>query len=430
MSWRVLMVCELLPDPQPGGLALHVLDLAHALHRRGCSVDLLGNDSHELSTCPGQQGPGRFLAELHGHQRLWKERQIGAFHPLRTRLTVRRLRARILAHAGRYDVVHYHGHLPWVGGLLPPGLPFTQTRHDRSGDCMLRTRFRAGATGPEGRCLSTEAADCAGCAGGAMRRAAGPTAAQRALSTWAVRDLRQLTAQALQRHPSIFVSRQGLDLVARLGPGVPPKAEVIHHGVPRAALEAAAARPLRDGGTGIEVFAAGALLPYKGFGSLIDSLARTPRPSGWRITVAGDGPDRERLQHQAADLPVRWLGWRPREEVLRRTAGADAVVVPSVLDEPCAGTVLEALALGRVVHALRRGGTPELAALAPGGAERLRLAGSPDELAAALVLPPHGALDAQRALAGFRGDTEHLADAVLEHYARHFRRAQGGGAAR
>lgn len=430
MSWRVLMVCELLPDPQPGGLALHVLDLAQALHRRGCAVDLLGNDSHDLAACTGQLGPGRFLAELHGHQRLWKERQIGAFHPLRTRLTVRRLRERILAHAGRYDVVHYHGHLPWVGASLPLGLPFTQTRHDRSGDCMLRTRFRAGATGPEGRCLSTEAADCAGCAGSALRRATGPTAAQRALSTWAVRDLRQRTAQALQRHPSIFVSRHGLDLVERLGAGTPNRAEVIHHGVPRAALEAAAARPLREGGAGIEVFAAGALLAYKGFGPLIESLAREPLPAGWRLTVAGDGPERAHLQQLAGDLPVRWLGWIPREEVLRRTAGADAVVVPSVWDEPCAGTVLEALALGRVVHALRRGGTPELAALSEGGAERLRLAESPDELAAALAQPPHGALDAQQALAGFRGDTEHLADAVLEHYARHFRRAHGGGSGR
>lgn len=414
MSWRVLLVSELLPDPQPGGLALHVLDLARALHQRGCQVDLLGNDRHALSGCPGQQGPGRFFAELHGHQRLWKERSLGAFHPLRTRLTVRRLRERILAHAVNYDVVHYHGHLPWVAAALPPGLPFTQTRHDRSGDCMLRTRFRAGAEGPEGRCLSLDPADCARCARPA------PGAAQAALSRWAVRDLRQRTAQALARHPAIFVSRQGLDLVSRLGGPAPHAAEVIHHGVPRAALAAAAAEPLRDGGPGPELFAAGALLPYKGFGALVEALGRTTLPVGWRLSVAGDGPERARLERLAAALPVRWLGWRPRDEVLRRTAGADAVVVPSVWDEPCAGTVLEALALGRVVHALRRGGTPELAALADGGVHRLRLADSTDELARALAGPPQGAVDPMAALQGFRGDVDHLADAVLAHYARHF----------
>ena len=48
----------------------------------------------------------------------------------------------LLAHAADYDVVHYHGHLPWVAAGLPAGVPFTQTRHDSSGDCMLKTRFK------------------------------------------------------------------------------------------------------------------------------------------------------------------------------------------------------------------------------------------------------------------------------------------------
>jgi glycosyltransferase involved in cell wall biosynthesis len=38
------------------------------------------------------------------------------------------------------------------------------------------------------------------------------------------------------------------------------------------------------------------------------------------------------------------------------------LVIPSVWEEPCGTTVLEALALGKQCLALARGGTPELAA--------------------------------------------------------------------
>jgi glycogen(starch) synthase len=58
-------------------------------------------------------------------------------------------------------------------------------------------------------------------------------------------------------------------------------------------------------------------------------------------------------------------------------------VVPSVWEEPCGTTVLEALALGRQCIALARGGTPELAAyqLYQG---QLQLAASMEQLVAML----------------------------------------------
>lgn len=417
MTWRVLLVSELLPDPQPGGLVRHVLSLADALHRRGCRVDLLGNALHPVANHPDQAGPGRFFAELSGHQRLWKEQVLGCFHALRTMMTVQGLRDRIVEHAADYDVVHYHGHLPWVGAMLPGTVPFTQTRHDTSGDCRLKTRLRPGRDDEAARCRSIDPADCAACA------TAEPSRLQRAVSTHAVSHLRSRTAAALAQRPVVFVSRHLREQAERAG-ALAALGEVIHHAVPRDELQAAIqAVPLpQEPGVTVQVFGAAALWPYKGFGALLDVLSTRAMPEDWRLTIAGDGPQRAALQDRHPALPLRWLGWQPHAEVLRHTVAADAVVVPSIWDEPCGATVLEGLALGRVVYALRRGGPPELAVYAGPGADRLRLFDTLGELADALLTHRGGATPAAMALADFSGDVDHMADAVLAHYARHFRR--------
>lgn len=422
MNWRVLLVSELLPDPQPAGLARHVLGLAAELHRRGCQVDLLGNALHPIERHPDQAGPGRFLAALAGHQRQWKQRPLGCFHAAATALTLRALRRALVAHADGYDVVHYHGHWPGLGAGLPPGLPFMQTRHDHSGDCMLKTRFREHGDALTARCDSLDAADCARCA------TAAPGALQAAVSAHAVRRLRAGTAQALRQHPVLFVSDHLRQRAAQLGDAGAAGAgvgvgDVLHNAVSRAALEAAAAHPApRDGAATVQVFGAGTLLPYKGFGALLETVSRHRAPAGWQLTVAGDGPQLAALRERHAGASVRFTGWLDGAEVLRHAAAADAVVVPSLWDEPCASTVLEGLALGRVVYALRRGGTPELAACAGPGAHRLRLFDTLDDLVAALLAHRGGAEPAAAALAHFTGDLSRMADAVLAHYARHFRR--------
>ena len=60
------------------------------------------------------------------------------------------------------------------------------------------------------------------------------------------------------------------------------------------------------------------------------------------------------------------------QDTLRLAAHAHALVVPSVCEEACASTVLEGLALGKTVFALKLGGTPELADYAL-GPDQLRL---------------------------------------------------------
>jgi glycogen(starch) synthase len=81
-----------------------------------------------------------------------------------------------------------------------------------------------------------------------------------------------------------------------------------------------------------------------------------------RITIIGDGPLRPQLEARYAGPQVRFLGWQPYDEVIRMSARSHVLVVPSVCEEACGTTVLEALALGKPCLALARGGTPELAA--------------------------------------------------------------------
>ncbi|HEX9174206.1 MAG TPA: glycosyltransferase family 4 protein, partial [Telluria sp.] len=109
------------------------------------------------------------------------------------------------------------------------------------------------------------------------------------------------------------------------------------------------------------VLLAGRLDAGKGFGEFL-AQAEGWLPPHAQLTVIGDGPLRASLEARYAGPRVRFLGWRPYDEVIRAAARSHLCVVPSVLEEPCATTILEALALGKPCIALARGGTPELAA--------------------------------------------------------------------
>ncbi len=404
---KILIVSEDVPHPHLGGLGKHALNLAFELRRRGHEVDFLGNADHPIAVHPEQAGPGRFFAEITGHARGWKERQIGAFTPWRTVLNGRRVAGAILARAAGYDVVHYHGHLPWLAGQIPAVVPFTQTRHDQGGDCMLKTRYRPGL----GRCTLTDPAACAGCA------SPNPNLAQRLLSRWSVQQMRRSTTRAYESHPVIFVSgflQRAFSSVSGSG----AQGEVVHNSVDSHAISDALApvgagveRDRRE----VEFFSAGAMLAYKGYGPLLAALARKTLPASIRLTLAGDGPLLQPLREAHASPAIRFLGWTGYSDVLRHMAEADAVIVPSDCDESCPTTVLEALALGKSVFALRRGGTPELDRYALPGAGALRLFDTVEELAEAM-LTQRPASNRAAPSPAFIGTVEAMADKLLDHY--------------
>ena len=350
---RILLVSEDIPYPNMGGLAKHALTLARALKRAGHEVDLLGSDEHPIEVC-GDEGKfgGRFFGELNGHHAGWKEISFGMFMPPKRTAIAKRFAEIILRHVRHYDVIHYHGHIPNLGHFLPASVNFVQTRHDQGSDCFKHTRFRNGEV-----CTSTDPAICAQCV------TEQPNVLQRTVSKAAVVRFRKEVAQSFGRHKTVFVSDMLLRNVQRaFGPG--SWGVTVHNFVDREKLEKIRAAAMQaPAANDFQVFVVAKLYPAKGVEQFLRALA-PHLPSHMRVTIAGDGVDEARLRASFEHRQIRFLGWCSPETTLTLAASSHAVVVPSVWEEPCATTVLEGLFLGKPTFALRRGGTPELAAYA------------------------------------------------------------------
>jgi glycosyltransferase involved in cell wall biosynthesis len=108
-----------------------------------------------------------------------------------------------------------------------------------------------------------------------------------------------------------------------------------------------------------DVLFLGRMTPLKGPEVLLRGIAE--RVPDARVTFAGDGPERLRLQHLAASLGVRprfpgWVSGRARDALL-----VDAVIlaVPSVWPEPFGLVGLEAAAFGTPAVGFDTGGISE-----------------------------------------------------------------------
>ncbi len=127
----------------------------------------------------------------------------------------------------------------------------------------------------------------------------------------------------------------------------------------------------------------GLLVRRKGVHVLLDALADPVLPSDLRLTVAGDGPERESLEQQARRLGltdrVEFLGFRP--DVSSLLADAHAFVLPSAMEQQPL-VLIEALGAGKPIVATDVGGVREMV----GDAGVVVPAGDPSALAAALQL--------------------------------------------
>lgn len=350
---RILLVSEDIPYPQMGGLAKHVLNLARALVHAGHEVDLLGGDAHPIEVI-GEEGHfgGNFFGELNGHDKGWKESKLGAFVPSRRTWVAKRFARVILRHADNYDVVHYHGHAPNVAHYIPSHINFVQTRHDHGSDCLFNTRFKHDQI-----CTATNASSCAHC------QTAHPNAIQKTVSTIAVKRYRSEVADGFSRHKTLFVSDMLRRNFARTMGGQGERwGSVMHHFLDEESIENARKvlkSPLQK--REVNVFIAGKLYAVKGVESFLREFRARQAPHVV-LTIAGDGPDAERLRNEFESDSIRFLGWCTPEKTLEMTALATAIVVPSLWEEPFGSTTLEGLMLGKPTFALNRGATPELAA--------------------------------------------------------------------
>jgi len=133
----------------------------------------------------------------------------------------------------------------------------------------------------------------------------------------------------------------------------------------------------------LRLLAAGRASREKGFDVLLDALAR-PEASAWQATLVTDGPERARLDAQAARLGgrVEVRSLVPRAELFDLMRSHHAVAVPS-RSEGLGFVAAEALALGRPVIASDVGGLPSLVRVPADG--RLVRPDDPEALAAALA---------------------------------------------
>jgi teichuronic acid biosynthesis glycosyltransferase TuaC len=111
----------------------------------------------------------------------------------------------------------------------------------------------------------------------------------------------------------------------------------------------------------------GHLVPVKGQDLIIAALPLLPDVE---LVLAGDGPDRKKLEAQARSLGVedrvRFLGAVPQSELPRHYSNADALVLASSR-EGWANVLLESMACGTPVVASRVYGTPEVVASSAAG---------------------------------------------------------------
>lgn len=366
---RILMVSEDIPAATLGGLGKHVVRLGNYLIRQGHTVDLMGWADIDYEPCRREVGfEGRYIPGFTFKGTNWKEHALGAYVPGKRSYRAQRIARAILRVAGDYDVVHYHGHYPMIGRYIPRSINFVQTRHDQGSECPAHLRFRQGQI-----CTTDNPRDCAACAPHAR-----PGWWREQLSAFAVQQYRRHTAESFSRHKTVFVS----GFLQRAFLRHVPKADERNMHVVHNFIDAGTMPPPQVGDPAHVLFV-GRIDEAKGVMALLDELARI-EAHDLQFDIIGDGPFRAACEARHAAPNVRFHGWQLQTKALAATAQAGRVVVPSILEESCGTTILEGLALGKVVYALARGGTPELVTYErwPG---QLRLFDSMAELAHALA---------------------------------------------
>ena len=126
----------------------------------------------------------------------------------------------------------------------------------------------------------------------------------------------------------------------------------------------------------------GRLSPEKGLWQLLQGW-RLLKAGPVRLVIAGEGPERSRLEHFCLEhglQNVEFRGYVTARDQDALWQGARALIVPSIWEEPFGLVVLEAWAHGRPALVSNRGGLPEIV---PDPAARFS-PDRPDEIAAIL----------------------------------------------
>ena len=173
---------------------------------------------------------------------------------------------------------------------------------------------------------------------------------------------RRLIRQAAQSADAIITVSAGLrDALVALGVSA-TKITVLRNGVDLSMFQPQdQAQSRRAFGThGKTLVSVGSLIKRKGHHRTIEALAQLP---GWQLLIAGEGPERARLERLAGDLGlgdrVRLLGQLPHGGLSTLYSAADLSMLASSR-EGWANVLLESMACGTSVVASPIPGNPEV----------------------------------------------------------------------
>jgi glycosyltransferase involved in cell wall biosynthesis len=222
------------------------------------------------------------------------------------------------------------------------------------------------------------------------------------------RPARRLTGRRTARRAALVLA-QNEDVRRHFAPLAPT--ELAPNAAVRLPADDAPADPASRAEEGPVAVFAGRLLAWKGLRLAVAAVART---RDWRLVVFGAGPEEGAARRLAGRMGcaarVTFRGQRPRAEVLRELAAADALLHPSMHDSG-PWIVAEAVTLGTPVVCLDRGGSPDLIGAPAAGVAVPAHGQVPVALAAALDgLPAGRPLDRWRA--------ERLPAQIEGHYRR------------
>ena len=169
----------------------------------------------------------------------------------------------------------------------------------------------------------------------------------------------------------------------------PSKGRVVYNGFDETRLKSIRDTPSVDPAV-FSVIMTGRMVPVKDYAVVIEAARRLSRDAeGWRFLLVGDGPDRERLIHQAGDLVQRGAVAFPQPglEVLSLVHDADVGVLMTnaeLAHEGLSNSIMEYMALGLPVVCGSGGGNPEL--VQDGVSGFIIRPGDPDALAERLTI--------------------------------------------
>jgi glycogen(starch) synthase len=155
------------------------------------------------------------------------------------------------------------------------------------------------------------------------------------------------------------VSSVVLDQARRIAPEITGRSQLVYNGVREPARPP---KPLRTDPP--RLLCQGRLIRGKGFDIALHAFQKiAAQVPATRLTVIGDGVERQALERQAAEMSlyaaVDFRGWLPRQLVSEAMDAASVVLIPSRREGLCL-VAIEAALMKRPVIATRTGGLPEV----------------------------------------------------------------------